>query len=94
MGSALWADLDKIAEELDLNDGWKLLACKLKFHTAIDKVSRWSSNKRESPTELLLREWMKSNEIRQCDDAYERLLNALKAMGRQDIIHRLEDLEA
>ena len=84
----------KIGEELDLNDGWKMLASKLKFDIAIDKVSQWSRNRGESSTELLLRVWMKSNEIRQCDDVFERLLNALTAMDRQDIIHRLEDLEA
>ena len=87
-----YEQLHTVAQELDSNDGWKMLASKLRIDTAIDRVSQWSRNKGESPTVMMLREWMKSREISQCDDAYQRLLYALTAMGRQDIIDRLEDL--
>ena len=81
----------RIARYLDLLEKWKMLASKLNFGRAIDAVEKLASNKNESPTMILLREWMLVQTKESKSTCYQRLINALKDMDRNDIIDDLED---
>ena len=86
----------RIARDLDLpsiRENWKVLASKLKFDRIIDGVEQIASNKGGSPTVILLREWMKSQDKENRDTCYQRLIKALQDMGRIDIVDDLEEID-
>ena len=83
----------KVAMQLDLYDGWKLLASKLHFDEVIDWVDQWAKNKNTSPTVLLLQKWMIKQNTENDETCFNSLLNAFRAMSRNDIADDLEDLD-
>ena len=85
-----------IAQHLDLRsipENWKMLASKLKLDRVIEGVERTASNQGESPTVILLREWMKNQIKDDRETCYQGLIKALEDMGRADIIDALEDAD-
>ena len=82
-----------IAQHLDLDEKWKMLASRLKFDRAIDGIEQIASNKGKSPTVILLREWMKSQDKENRATCYQRLIKALQDMGRIDSVDDLEELD-
>ena len=69
-----------------------MLASKLNCDKAINWVEQYCNNKNASPTIILLEEWMMKHKNDTDEECYNRLINALRGMDRNDIADELEEM--